>query len=296
MVGFLDNIEEDGLPLLWTLLNQYHGTAAQIIQSMRIKIDSFRDRLKLCHGDIDNFLDRVRKTMEMLKSTGGSDDQAFDKIYKALVETHVTSFNETICVWNIVMDQSGLAGTKSISALRNKARTEYQSLCARKKWTNPKKRKSETFDIISLLAKSQSESRNETKSMIKAMMAMGSSTSTRQTLRVARSTNHSWESQYGKGKYFPDKSEFLEWVHKEPENTSNFVQKNGIKWYWCLKCERFTSHKTAECTRKVKRSAIKVSTDLARKTPSVDSDDASVSESDESTISTATFDEKPKHK
>ena len=65
---------------------------------MRIKIDSFKDRLKLCHGDIDKFLDHVRKTMDMLKSAGGSDDQAFDKIYEALVETHVTSFNETIHV------------------------------------------------------------------------------------------------------------------------------------------------------------------------------------------------------
>ena len=128
MVGFLEDIGEDGPTLLWTLLTQYHGTAAQIIRSMRIKIDSFKDRLKLCHGDIDKFLDHVRKTMDMLKSAGGSDDQAFDKIYEALVETHVTSFNKTIRVWNTVMDQSGQSGTKTISALINKARTEYQSL------------------------------------------------------------------------------------------------------------------------------------------------------------------------
>ena len=57
---------------------------------------------------MDKFLD-VRKTMESLKSAGGSDDQAFDKIYEALVESHVTAFNETIRVWNTVMDQNGVA-------------------------------------------------------------------------------------------------------------------------------------------------------------------------------------------
>ena len=62
-----------------------------------------------------------------------------------------------------------------------------------------------------------------------------------------------------------------------------------------MKCERFTSHKTVECTRKVKRSAIKALANLARKSTPVDLDNDSNSNSDESGISTATF-EVPKHK
>ena len=123
---------------------------------------------------------------------------------------------------------------------------------------------------------------------------MGSSTSTRQGPRVTRSTKHSWESQYGKGKDFPEKSDFMDWVHTEPDNTSKSVQKNGIRWYWCMKCERFTSHKTTECTRKVKRSAIKATANLARTSTAVDSDE-SKSDSDESRISTDDFEE-PKRK
>ena len=91
MVSHLDTIGEDGPTLLWTLLTQYHGTADQIIWLMRHKIDAFKDHLKLCLGDMDKFCDHVRKTVESLKAAGWTDDQAFDKVYEALVETHLTS-------------------------------------------------------------------------------------------------------------------------------------------------------------------------------------------------------------
>ena len=95
-------VVDNGPTLLWMLLTKYHGTAGQIIRQMRVKIDAFKDKVKAYGGDIDKFCEHVRKTMEWLKSAGGSDDQAFDKIFEVLVELHIQSFNESICVWKIV--------------------------------------------------------------------------------------------------------------------------------------------------------------------------------------------------
>ena len=131
--------------------------------------------------------------------------------------------------------------------------------------------------------------------MIKAMMAMGSTKTTQPSTRVTKSTKHSWENHYGKGKYFPDKAAFLDWLHSEPDVTTKSVSKNGAKWYWCSKCERFTSHKTSECTRKAKRSAIKASAHLSTST-SVDTEEIRKSDSEESGFSTETFEDKPRPK
>ena len=209
------------------------------------------------------------------------------------METHITSFNESIRVWKQVMDQSGSKDSKSISSLLNKAHTEYQSLLSRKKWpklaspkSDPdaitKKRKAEPTDILSLLA----QSRKETKSMIQAMMAKTSQPSG-PTPRLRKTTAWSWEAQYGRGKDFADSKEFLLWLHTEPDVITGSVKKNGVKWYWCTKCVRFTSHKSAECTRKSVRQ-IKASANLASASkPSPQSD----SDSDESEIYTESFEE-----
>ena len=133
---------------------------------MRVKVDSFKDRFKAYSGDIDKFCDHVHKTMECLKSAGGTDDQAFDKILEALVESHVQLFNESIRVWKTVCEQSG--AHLNIQSLLNQARKEYQQLQVRKKWTNfsgTSKRVEDDFststkrkddpDIASLLAASE---------------------------------------------------------------------------------------------------------------------------------------------
>ena len=150
----------------------------------------------------------------------------------------------------------------------------------------PKKRKAETTDILSLLA----QSCKETKSMIKAMMAKGSTVPSVPTPRIGRSTPWSWENQHGRGKDFSEKKEFFTWLHTEPDVTNRSVMKNGVKWYWCTKCIRFTSHKSTECSRKTIRQ-ITASANVAKATKSAESDDENLSNSDESRISTEDFEE-----
>ena len=149
---------------------------------MRVKVDSFKDCLKAYSGDIDKFCDHVHKTMECLKSTGDSDGQDFDKIFEALVESHVQPFNESIRVWKTVCEQSG--AHLNIQSLLNQARKEYQQLQVQKKWakfsgtsrrveddvSTSTKRKHDP-DIASLLAASEKRSNKWFKKQMTAMLA-----------------------------------------------------------------------------------------------------------------------------
>ena len=45
----------------------------------------------------------------------------------------------------------------------------------------------------------------------------------------------------------------MTWLHEAPANGEKTARKNGLIWYWCEKCIRFTSHKSTECTKTSKR-------------------------------------------
>ena len=287
MVAQRAKVMDDGPTLLWMLLTEYHGTAAQIIRQMRLKIDAFKDKVKAYGGDMDKFCEHVRKTMECLKSAGGSDDQAFDKIFEALVESHVQAFNESIRVWKTVCEQSSTPC--NIPGLLNKARNEYQQLSLRKKWPKfsgtslrhdkedvPSRKRKHDSDIASLLAASEKRSEKRFNKQMKAMLASNSS-STRTTSQLGRTNKHSWDYQFGKGKDFPDRHVFLKWLHEKPENVTKSVIKNDLKWHWCTTCKRYTSHKTADCkktpTKTEKASALLANCPPANATYVDDTDD-----------------------
>ena len=43
------------------------------------------------------------------------------------------------------------------------------------------------------------------------------------------------------------------WLHKTPSSEKSTAKKNGLIWFWCNKYLRYTSHKSAECTKTTKR-------------------------------------------
>ena len=253
MVSYHAKIRGDGPTLLWFLLTAYHGTAAQIIRSDRLKIEAFKDRLKLTGGCVDKFCEHVRRVMESLKAAGGEDAQAFDKVYEALVATHVQQFNEEIRIWKNISDKDP-TNPPTISGLLEKARLQYQALRARKQWPKlktakqddeiPRKRKLDET-LVSLLAEQQ----NNVISAIDARLTSRKKNSSGTKNSSKASTGYAWEQQYGKGKDFEDKKTFMKWLHSEPQNKSKSVTKNGIKWYWCDICGRFTGHKPADCKK-----------------------------------------------
>ena len=61
--------------------------------------------------------------------------------------------------------------------------------------------------------------------------------------------NHDWKSKYGDGKDFDTKSDFMMWLHKDPTGDKYVCNKNELTWNWCTKCVRWSSHKSANCTR-----------------------------------------------
>ena len=148
---------------------------------MRVKVKSFKDRLRAYGGDIDKFCEHVRKTMECLKSAGGFDDQALDNFFEALVESHVQAFIKTICVWKTICEQSSTP--LNIQSLLNKARHECQQLLVRKKWPrfsgsskrveddkNTSGKRKPDPDIASLLDASKKRSAKRLNKQIKAML------------------------------------------------------------------------------------------------------------------------------
>ena len=250
---------------------------------------------------MEKFCENVRKTIENLKAAGGSDDQAFDKVFECLTETHVTSFNETIRIWKQVKDQSGSDDASSISCLLHKARSEYQSLLARRKWPKVgKTHKSETndvsstkrkhdSDIASLLAKSELRMNKSFKALLATDRRHKKPTSKRPKLQQA--SKHSWDNQYGRKKDFTDRPAFLTWLHTEPQDISKSATKNDLKWHWCTKCTRYANHKTPDC-KKTEKGKITKSSYVAKSVSSAaahQSDDDLVDTDDESQFSVSFF-------
>jgi len=91
------------------------------------------------------------------------------------------------------------------------------------------------------------------------------------------SSKHDWRKQYGENKEFTDKNSFMTWLHKAPTNGKSTAKKNGLLWFWCSKCLRYTGHKSAECTKPTKRDNTVAFAGIAAADSDVDSDGSMVS-------------------
>ena len=45
----------------------------------------------------------------------------------------------------------------------------------------------------------------------------------------------------------------MTWLHEAPSSRKSKAKKNGLTWFWCNTCVRYTSHKSSECTKTTKR-------------------------------------------
>ena len=260
MLSHKKSIGTDGPTLLWTLLRTYQGTAAQVIRTTMKLLDKLYDTLKHQKFNIDKFCDYGLKTLSTLTDAGGDDTQAFDKFYEALKNTPNQEFNNVLVVWKSVLDQT--ATPLDVGELLCKAREEYRGMVALKTWATssgqvesiPKKSKQDR-DIAALIANS-AEANAKINAMTKAMAKSskkGYAALTGNRDAKKSGSKHDWIKQYGDGKDFPDKSSFMTWLHEAPTKGKKAAKKNGIIWYWCEKCIRFTSHKSTECTKTSKR-------------------------------------------
>ena len=133
-------------------MKKYKGAASQIIHATLSKLDNLTDQLKSYKYNIDNFCDYGTKLLATLAGAGGSESQAFDKLYEALRTSHNSDFNSTLAVWRSVQDQTGVV--LEVGELLLKAREEYRGMIALSTWSDnvsvPKRSKQDR-DIAALL-------------------------------------------------------------------------------------------------------------------------------------------------
>ena len=56
----------------------------------------------------------------------------------------------------------------------------------------------------------------------------------------------------------------MNWLHEAPTNGKSFCKKNGLLWFWCEKCVRYTGHKSTECIKKSKKESKPAYANVAR--------------------------------
>ena len=64
-----------------------------------------------------------------------------------------------------------------------------------------------------------------------------------------RGGKYSWENHYGPDKDLLTKEDFLTWLQRKPNNTSNLETKNGVNWWYCTGCDRKWNRVIANCRK-----------------------------------------------
>ena len=59
-------------------------------------------------------------------------------------------------------------------------------------------------------------------------------------------SKYSYTKQYGDGKDFAEKHDFMSWLYTQPTKGSSEVI-NDVTWYWCKHCCKMGSHKSDAC-------------------------------------------------
>ena len=184
--------------------------------------------------------------------------------YDTLKLTTHSEISNVLVVWRSVLDQT--SHDLEIGELLGKARSEYLGMVTLKTWSTnsrsnepqiPKKSKQDR-DISAILASSE-EANAKISAMMKALTKASKKgypaiVGNRDTKKSG--PKHDWDKQFGEGKDFPTKSEFMTWLHEAPSSGKSTTKKNGLTWFWCNKCVRYTSHKSSECTKTTKREKI----------------------------------------
>ena len=130
MKAHREEIGCDGPSFLWYLFKYYHSTAEHTVHTTLAKMNNLLLTIKHYKGDIDKFATYVIVLLLRFSRTGGTDAQAFDKVYTILINTSCTVFNSEIVVYKQVN-----ASNFDVNKLLIKAREEYRTLLTNKTCT-----------------------------------------------------------------------------------------------------------------------------------------------------------------
>ena len=186
-----------------------------------------------------------------------------EKVYEALIASHVDDFNAEMKVWRSGQLQDN--DTFTLDDLLSKAREHYHSLVTRDMWPRLRHKRdgSNDKDDESRRRKRRKQPRNKddggptdiaalVSGLIKAQeeqtKALTASFSSSSKSKF-KNNDYSYDNHYGPGKQFHARHEFMQWVHTKPtRGTTKTI--HGIKWTWCDHCEKMGYHSTESCNSK----------------------------------------------
>ena len=119
--------KQDGPLLLYYVLRKYTGEQKNILCQTLRTFDSLSDIFKSSYRyDVDRFATYVYTLEEKLRECEGKDDLYHEKVYEALITTHVDDFNRELTVWRsgVLLKQDKY----TCNALLLKAREHYNNL------------------------------------------------------------------------------------------------------------------------------------------------------------------------
>ena len=94
MKPYREDIRSDGSTFLWYLFKYYHSTTQQKVCTRLAKMDNLQATIDHQRkGRVDKFATYVIALLLCLAQNGGSNAQAFDKVYEVLINSSCTVFN-----------------------------------------------------------------------------------------------------------------------------------------------------------------------------------------------------------
>ena len=257
----------DGPSLLYYLLRKFTGEQTSVIRVTLGKYDKLTETFNYAHNyNVDRFATYVFALEEKLRECEGHAHQNHEKVYEALITSHVPDFNQELKVWRSTVRQTSSDFT--VESLLIKAREHYQSLIARKAWpkyskgatagndnepeTRSKRRRrrrnkqkkddDESNDIAALFA-------NFLKSQEKHQKELAAHFSSAPKSASSQHKEYAYDKHFGPGKDFKERHELMSWVHTAPVRGTT-KELHGITWTWCKYCEKMGYHPSSSCRRK----------------------------------------------
>ena len=131
MKAHREEIVYDCPTFLWYLFKYYESNVEQTFCTTLAKMNNIPLTIEYqCKVNIDKFSTYVIALLLRLAENGGTDVQAFEKVYEVLINTSCTGFNSETVIYKQVN-----ASNLDISKLLIKAREEYCTLVTNKTWT-----------------------------------------------------------------------------------------------------------------------------------------------------------------
>lgn len=126
------DIKNDGPNAIYFLLKTYSGDAQPMVRHCQNQINHLD--LESYNYNVDDFCVRVDQIWTNLKNSGGTDDNAAQKVYEVLARSKQEEFNSNLKAWKAAQENNDLDRSKDLSNVLIKAKSFYKALELQGHW------------------------------------------------------------------------------------------------------------------------------------------------------------------